>query len=86
MKPPPRTPMASNKYHRVTVDGKTTWYSRKGTQGRKPSPETRMIRSNITTSRAAKKIITEKAKAMGMSFSGYLELAGILYTPEFVKT
>lgn len=29
--------MASNTYPRTTVDGKTTWYSRKGTQGRKSS-------------------------------------------------
>jgi len=29
--------MASNKYSRKTVDGKTTWYSREGSQGRKPS-------------------------------------------------
>lgn len=28
--------MASNTYSRKTVDGKTTTYSRKGTQGRKP--------------------------------------------------
>ena len=29
--------MASNVYRRTTADGKTTAYSRKGTQGRKPS-------------------------------------------------
>jgi hypothetical protein len=77
--------MAHNIYTRYTITG-SAQYSRKGTQGRKPSPETRMIRTNITTSREAKKIITEKARAVGMSFSGYLELAGILYTPELVKT
>lgn len=44
-----------------------------------------MIRTNITTSRQAKEIITGKAREMGMSFSAYLELAGILYTPELLK-
>lgn len=45
-----------------------------------------MIRTNITTSRQAKAIIKSKAQKMGMSFSAYLELAGILYTPELVKS
>jgi ribosomal protein L14E/L6E/L27E len=44
-----------------------------------------MIRTNITTSRAAKKIIKQKADALDMSFSAYLELAGVLYTPELQK-
>ena len=56
-------------------------------QGRTPLPaDCKMIRTNITTSREAKKTITAKARKMGMSFSAYLELAGILYTPELLNS
>jgi hypothetical protein len=45
-----------------------------------------MIRTNITTSREAKAIIKRKAELIGLSFSAYIELSGILYTPELVNT
>jgi hypothetical protein len=77
--------MASNIYSQYTADGHSGLMRRSTPQGRTAQPETRMIRTNITTSRAAKKIIKQKADALNMSFSAYLELAGILYTPELQK-
>jgi len=47
--------------------------------------ELKMVRTNITMSRKAKEIIRQKAQEMGMSFSAYLELSGILYTPKSLK-
>lgn len=79
--------MASNTFRQSYVDGSSGLMRRSTKQGRTPLPEgMKMIRTNITMSREAKKIITEKAKRLGMSFSAYLELAGILYTPELVKS
>ena len=73
--------MASNNFIQYTADGKSGMMRRSKKQGRNNlPPEMKMIRTNITTSREAKKIITRKAQAMGLSFSAYLELAGILYT------
>lgn len=74
--------MASNIYTRDTIDGPVQ-YQRKGTQGRKPQDkELLMLRKNITVSAQGRKVIQEKARGMNMSFSAYLELAGILYTPK----
>ena len=79
--------MASNVYTQFTADGKSGLMRRSKKQGRIAlPPEMKMIRTNITTSRQAKKIITAKACKMGMSFSAYLELAGLLYTPELLKS
>ena len=78
--------MASKVYTQHYADGTSSLVRRNAAQGRKPCPELRMIRTNITTSREAKKIIQDKAKSMGISFSAYLELAGILYTPELYNT
>jgi predicted metalloendopeptidase len=79
--------MASNIYTQHYVDGSSRSRRRREKQGRKPIPEElKMIRTNITTSRIAKKIIKQKAQAMGLSFSAYLELSGILYTPELLNT
>ena len=79
--------MAAKVYVQRYADGTKSLMRRSTPQGRTPMPaEYKMIRTNITTSREAKKIITAKARKMGMSFSAYLELAGILYTPELVKS
>ena len=79
--------MSPNVYHQRYVNGSSELMRRSIKQGRKPlHKELKMIRTNITTSRQAKKIITSKAQKMGMSFSAYLELAGILYTPELLKS
>lgn len=78
--------MAHNIYRQHHVDGTSELRRRITPQGRTAQPETRMIRTNITTSRAAKKVIKAKAAALGMSFSAYLELSGMLYTPELLKS
>jgi hypothetical protein len=79
--------MASKTFNQSTADGKKILMRRSTKQGRISLPaEMKMIRTNITTSREAKKIIKEKAQAMNMSFSAYLELAGILYTPKLLKS
>ena len=77
--------MASKIFTQSFVDGSTCVMRRSVNQGRPAKPkEYRMVRSNITTSRQAKQVIKNKARQMGLSFSAYLELAGILYTPELL--
>ena len=79
--------MASKTYIQDYADGKHELVRRSKPQGRHKKHENmKMIRTNITTSREAKIIIQRKARLMGMSFSAYLELSGILYTPELLKT
>jgi hypothetical protein len=74
-------------YRQHYADNTSALKRRAVKQGRTPLPvEMKKIRTNITTSREAKKIITAKARKMGMSFSAYLELAGVLYTPELLKS
>lgn len=66
--------MASNIYSRKTVDGKTTFYSRKGTQGRHKLPiEIKSVRVNITLTPQAKRRGFEKAKSCGKTFSAWIE-------------
>lgn len=78
--------MASNIYTRNTITGPVK-HQRKGTQGRKPKDkELLMKRKNITMSGPGMDVIKRKAKMLNLSFSAYLELAGVLYTPESVKS
>ena len=72
----PRNPMASNKYPRTTVDGETTWYSRKGTQGRAPLPEElRKVKFSARVSKWTKKHVQEEAQKHGMKPSAYADIA-----------
>jgi hypothetical protein len=78
--------MSANVYTQHFVDKPPELRRRRIRQGRTPKPEKlKMIRTNITTSREAKKVIKGKAKSFGMSFSAYVELACILYTPELLN-
>jgi hypothetical protein len=79
--------MAHKTYRQYYANGTSEIMRRSTPQGRTALPaEDKMIRTNITTSRTAKKIITAKARKIGMSFSAYIELAGMLYTPELLKS
>ena len=79
--------MASNTFRQHYADGSSGLMRRSTKQGRTALPESmKMLRINITMSREAKKIITIKAHKMGMSFSAYVELSGILYTSELLNT
>lgn len=72
--------MASNIYSRKTVDGKTTMYSRKGTQGRTPLPEElRKVKFSARVSKWTKKHVQEEAKKYNMKPSAYADLALALF-------
>ena len=78
--------MASNIYTQHYTNGSSDLRRRIRRQGRTPQPkELKMVRINVTMSPAAVLIIQKKAKLLNMSFSAYLELSGILYTPELLK-
>lgn len=73
--------MGHNIYQRKTVDGTMTTYTRKGTQGAHKKPnEIKKVYKMIMVTPQAKRIIEEKAKAMNMSYSAYVELAGVLFS------
>lgn len=79
--------MASNIFWQRYADGSSGLMRRSIKQGRTALPEgMKKIRTNITISKESKEIITEKAKKLGMSFSAYVELSGVLYTPELLKS
>ena len=66
--------MASNTFDRETVDGKTTTYTRKGTQGRHKLPaEIKAVRVNITLTPQAKKRGIELARSCGKTFSAWVD-------------
>lgn len=78
--------MANNIYRQHYTDGTNRLVRRSKKQGRRNIPEeAKVIRVNITMNRSAKIVILRKAKLLNMSFSAYLELAGILYTPELLN-
>lgn len=73
--------MASNIYTRTTADGKTTTFSRKGTQGRKPLPdELRKVKFSARVSKWTKKHVEEEAKKHNMKPSFYADLALSLFS------
>ena len=73
--------MASNIYTRTTADGKTTRYSRKGTQGRKPLPEDlRKVKFSARVSRWTKNHVDEEARKHNMKPSAYADLALTLFS------
>jgi hypothetical protein len=75
--------MASNIYSRKTADGKTTMYSRKGTQGRKQLPEElRKVKFSARVSKWTKKHVQEEAKKHNMKPSAYADLALALFRIE----
>jgi len=72
--------MASKVYTRQYVDGTEQTFQRDN-QGRKPLPkEIKKVYKMTMVTPQAKKIIEEKAKQMNMSYSAYVELAGVLFS------
>jgi hypothetical protein len=72
--------MASNIYSRKTVDGKTTFYSRKGTQGRKAiPPELRKVKLSARVTRQTSERIKQEAKKHNLTSSAYCDLALSLF-------
>ena len=84
--------MASNRYFRKTVDGKITWHSRKGTQGRIALPqEFRKVKFSARVSPRTKAHVKEQAEKYNMKPSFYADLALALFNmddvgQELVKT
>lgn len=72
--------MAQNLYRRTDVTGKTTLYTRKGTQGRKPSPsELRKVKLSARVSIKTKQKVRDQANKYNMSPSAYCDLALSLF-------
>ena len=68
--------MASNTY---LIGG--TLYKRSIKQGRREKPaEIKKVYKMTMVTPQAKKIIEEKARKMNMSYSAYVELAGVLFS------
>ena len=72
--------MAPNIYQRKTVDGKTTIYSRAGTQGRKAkSPELRKVKFSARVDRQTAARVKKESAKYGMTKSSYANLALALF-------
>ena len=72
--------MASNVYNRKTADGRTTTYTRKGSQGRKAMPpELRKVKFSARITMQTKARIEQESKKYNMTASAYCDIALALF-------
>lgn len=72
--------MAANTFTRKTVDGKTTMFTRKGTQGRKKTlPELLKVKLSARITKQTRNRIKEQAILHNMTVSSYCDLALALF-------